>query len=281
MNEDDPELKIKLQLKIIKADITVTSKLEMISSSWTRIRKIMTVVLLAANIWIKSITKPRPSEIATLISMELLEKAQKMIFKMLQQHSFNHEISSLKSNTIIHRSSSLFKLDPFLDTDGVLRVGGRLKRSMLDINEVHPVILPEANLITEAIVTWCHENVAHSGRSTTLNNLRKNGFWVISANSVVQRTIFRCVTCRKLRGAFGYQKMADLPKDRCIKAPPFTHCGVDMFGPSVIRERRYCAVFTCFASRAVHIEVANAMDTDSFIQALRRLIARRRNWMIY
>ena len=200
VNENDPELKIKLQLNIVKADITVPSKLEMISSSWIRIRKIMAVVLLDANIWIKRITKPRPSEITTLINMELLEKAQKMIFKMLQQRSFSHEISSLKSNTIIHRSSSLFKLDPFLDTDGVLRVGGILKRSMLDINEVHPVILPKANLITEAIVTWCHENVAHSGRSMTLNNLRKNGLWVISVNSVVRRTIFRCGTYRKLHG---------------------------------------------------------------------------------
>ena len=124
VNENDPELKIKLQLNIVKADITVPSKLELISSSWIRIRKIMAVVLLAANIWIKRITKPRPSEITTLINMELLEKAQKMISKMLQQHSFSHEISSLKSNTIIHRSSSLFKLDPFLDTDGVLMVFG-------------------------------------------------------------------------------------------------------------------------------------------------------------
>ena len=53
-----------------------------------------------------------------------------------------------------------------------------------------------------------------------------------------------------------------------------------MFGPFVIRERRsdlkrYCALFSGFASKAVHIEVANAMDTDSFIQALRRFIARR------
>ena len=66
VNENDPELKIKLQLNIVKADITVPSKLEMISSSWIRIRKIMAVVLLAANIWIKRITKPRPSEITNL-----------------------------------------------------------------------------------------------------------------------------------------------------------------------------------------------------------------------
>ena len=199
---------------------------------------------------------------------------------MLRQHSFGHEIPSLKSNTTIHRSSSLFKLDPFLDTNGVLRVAGRLKRSMLDINEVHPVILPKANLITETIVTWCHENVAHSGRSMTLNNLGKSSLWLISANSVVQRTIFRCVTCRKLHGVFGYQKMTDLPKDRCIEAPPFTHYGGNMFEPFVIRERRsdlkrYCALFTCFANRTVDTKVANAMDTDSFIQALRRSIARR------
>ena len=74
--------------------------------------------------------------------------------------------------------------------------------------------------------------------------------------------------------------MADLPKDRCIEAPPYTLCGVDIFGPFVIRERRsdlksYCALFTCFVSRAVYIEVINAMDTDSFIQALRRFIARQ------
>ena len=111
-------------------------------------------------------------------------------------------------------------------------------------------------------------------------NLRKTGLWVISANSVVRRTIFRRVTCRKLRGAFGYQNMEDLPKDRCIEAPPFTRYGVDTFEPFVIRERRsdlkrYCALFTCFASSAVHIEVANVMYTDSFIQAFRRFIARR------
>ena len=107
---------------------------------------------------------------------------------------------------------------------------------MLDIIEEHPLILPKVNLITKAIVTWCHKNVAHRGTSMTLNSLRRNCIWVFSTHSVVQRTIFRCVTCRTLRGTFGYQRMADLPKDRCIEVLPFTHCGVDMFGPFVIQK---------------------------------------------
>ncbi|XP_071842702.1 uncharacterized protein [Apostichopus japonicus] len=39
--------------------------------------------------------------------------------------------------------------------------------------------------------------------------------------------------------------------------------------------KRYGVVFTCFAIRAVHLEVAHALDTDSCINALRRFIARR------
>jgi hypothetical protein len=74
--------------------------------------------------------------------------------------------------------------------------------------------------------------------------------------------------------------MADLPIDRLEATPPFTYCAVDMFGPFVIKEgrkelKRYGALFTCLASRAVHIESTCSMDTDSFIQALRRFIGRR------
>ena len=86
-------------------------------------------------------------------------------------------------------------------------------------------------------------------------------------------------------GYFGEQIMADLPKDRVSESPPFTYCGVDIFGPFLVKERqselkRYGALFTCLASRAVHIEVVATMDTDnhgSFIMALRRMIARRGN----
>ena len=203
---------------------------------------------------------------------------------MIQRKSFPEEVKGLSSGTHntngVNRSSSLFRLDPFLDSNGVLRVGGRFSRSKLTSNEAHPVVLSKTSNITEAVVIWSHETIGHGGRGLTLNNLRKNGIWVVGANAVVRKIIHKCVICRKLRGKFGDQKMSDFPKERCCEATQFTHCGVDMFGPFIIRERtsslkRYCALFTCFASRAVHIEVTCTMETDSFIQALRRFMARR------
>ena len=75
--------------------------------------------------------------------------------------------------------------------------------------------------------------------------------------------------------------MASLPQDRVSPSePPFSHVGVDCFGPFNVRRgrgtaKRYCVLFTCLSIRAIHIEVVHSLDTDSFINALRRFIARR------
>ena len=65
----------------------------------------------------------------------------------------------------------------------------------------------------------------------TLNEIRCRDFWVICGSSVVKSAIFKCVTCRKLRGRIGEQMKADLPKNRFEEAPLFTDCAVDIFGP--------------------------------------------------
>ena len=77
------------------------------------------------------------------------------------------------------------------------------------------------------------------------------------------------------------QLMADLPKERLIPyEPPFTYTGVDFFGPFHVKRGRgsdkvYGCIFTCFTSRAVHIEDVSSLETDAFIQALRRFISNR------
>lgn len=65
--------------------------------------------------------------------------------------------------------------------------------------------------------------------------------------------------------------MADLPDDRLMTdKPSFMNTGVDFFGPFDVKQgrgtvKRYGVLFTCLTLRAVHIEVADSLDTDSCI----------------
>ena len=215
--------------------------------------------------------------------MQLLQETSESIIKLVQAKHFKDELGKLKQKErSLSKASTLCSLDPFIDGKGIIRVGGRIRRSALNEEYMHPIILPKKSKVTELIVKWCHLKAAHCGRGITLNEIRDRGFWIINASSITKSVVFNCITCRKLRGKMGVQIMADLPKDRFQEAAPFTYCAVDMFGPFKIKVKqskvkRYGAMFTCLASRAIHVEVSHSMTTDSFIQALRRLIARRGN----
>ncbi|XP_038069844.1 uncharacterized protein LOC119739081 [Patiria miniata] len=75
--------------------------------------------------------------------------------------------------------------------------------------------------------------------------------------------------------------MGELPAERVTpEKPPFTYVGVDYFSPLYVKQgrshvKRYVRVFTCLTMRAIHIEIAHSLDTDAFINALRRFISRR------
>ena len=176
--------------------------------------------------------------------------------------------------------SSLSKLDPFIDLDDLIHVGGRLKNSEQDSRQKYPVVIPKKSVASRLLIRKAHEEVAHLGRCSTMNKLRRDGFWIIGAHSAVKSYIDKCRRCRELRGKLGEQKMANLPEERVVPSPPFTHCGADMCGPWIVKEgrkelKRYGCIFTCLSCRAVHIEVTTRMDADALIQALRRFIARR------
>ena len=243
----------------------------------------------------KTVKRPRESYTPILI-VEEIKSAEKEIFKAVQAMAFHEDISTLKSlqakvegeersaarqkKTATRKTSSLHCLDPFLDRDGVLRVGGRIKRGSFMEEIKFPVIIPRKGHVTDLIIKYFHEKVQHQGRGMSLNEIRSNEFWVIGGTSALTFVISKCVTCRKLRGAAQEQKMSDLPVDRPESSPPFTYCVVDYCGPWRVKEgrkevKKYIALFTCMASRAVHLEVSNSLETDSFINALRRFICRR------
>ncbi|XP_041472758.1 uncharacterized protein LOC121422022 [Lytechinus variegatus] len=170
--------------------------------------------------------------------------------------------------------------NPFLDSKGLIRVGGRIQRETIPDDVKHPVIVPRDAHLTALLIRQYHEEVNHMGRGSTHNQLRQAGYWVIGGSSAVSSIITKCVTCKRLRGPLEKQKMADLPTNRLEQAHPFSYCAVDYFGPLSITEKRstvkrYVALFTCMASRAVHLESANSLDTSSLINCPRRFVNRR------
>ena len=230
------------------------------------------------------------------VNVEEIGQAEMEIIRCLQHEHFKEEIKTLLSlqtsgefcdrkrakqrNLNVKKCSSLYRLDPYLDEDGILRVGGRLRRASVSTSVKHPVILPRRSHVTDLVLRFCHEKTKHQGSGMTHNEVRQRGFWIIGGTSVVSYLISRCVVCRKLRAPLQQQKLADLPEDRVEPAPPFTYSAVDYFGPFMVKEgrkeiKRYGVLFTCMASRAIHIETSTSLETDAFINALRRFQAER------
>ncbi|XP_040908610.1 uncharacterized protein LOC121191510 [Toxotes jaculatrix] len=219
-------------------------------------------------------------------SLKELSQAKVVIVHTVQRKAFKEDFKCLKdAKQTCWKQNVLKKLNPVVDKDGLLRVGGRLSSADLSEEEKHPLIIPRTHHIATLLVRYFHEQVAHQGRHITEGAIRAAGYWIIGSKRLVSSVIHKCVTCRKLRGRLEEQKMADLPADRLTPEPTFTTVGLDVFGPWFIMTRRtrggsatskrWAVLFTCMSTRAVHIELIETMSTDSFINALRRFFSIR------
>ena len=215
------------------------------------------------------------------ITIGELRNAETLIWELVQKGDYDKEIRCLQQRkpNPLPKTSKISRLKPIL-VDGLLRVGGRLDRVDSRYHTTHPVILPPRAPPVQLLVRSKHELAGHCGRNHLLSILRDK-YWVVSGNSAIKQATKGCVTCKKLAAKPMQQEMAELPEDRITPGhPPFTNTGADCFGPFVIRKgrtdhKRYGLIFTCLTMRAVHIEVLENMTTDSFINALRRFVARR------
>ena len=211
-----------------------------------------------------------------------------MLIKAVQHQVFSREIEALANKShkrdanigkSVKGTSPVHRLRPILDGNGVLIVGGRLPQTDLLYAVKHPVLLPKKAHLTNVIIPHFHERSGHQGRSRTHVKIRSSGFWIVNGSSLVGHHISKCVICWKLRAAPQQQLMAELPTDRLEEVPPFTFSTVDYFGPFYIREgrkemKRYRVLFTCMASRAIHLETATSLTTDSFLNAYHRFVCR-------
>lgn len=237
------------------------------------------------NIQSRISTRKLCSQVSGPLHPEEINNAMEYWVRLTQHQYFPSDIQTLSNsdNPHVGVKSQILALNPFLDSSGLVRVGGRISKSSLAFDQRHPILLPRKSHLTTLLIRYEHERNFHAGPQLLLSIIQAK-YWIIRGRDAIRHQIRQCVPCTKQRATTMQQLMADLPKFRVTPARVFTKCGVDYAGPFLLKPmlprskttvKCYMCLFVCCVTRAVHLELVSSLSTEAFIASLRRFIARR------
>uniref|UniRef100_A0A914YB01 Integrase catalytic domain-containing protein n=1 Tax=Panagrolaimus superbus TaxID=310955 RepID=A0A914YB01_9BILA len=279
MDKNSKVPKLTSSLKVAAKSITVADKVESLCveidstrfSKWSKLLMSHSAVLYALYKFGKSAANPS----------NLFEKLLKLKVNSHQQPSLimEAEVNLIKQlqqkcpPTVNVQRNLMLKLNQA----GLIVCNHRIAATektpdliwLPDCYEVHLLIL------------HIHAKLFHAGPRETLNELRSL-YWLCQGKRITSKVINNeCQKCKLLKlKPYKMPVMPELPCERTTASAPFKHCGLDYAGPKMIKvdsETKKCWIilFTCFSTRAIHLEVVKGLDAHNFILAFRRFTARR------
>ena len=217
------------------------------------------------------------------LSVSELEGAEAYWITLMQHQVFPDEIQSLKNGESLTKSSCLFSLHPFIDSSGLLRVGGRGQNSLMSYSLIHPLILSGKHPITSLLIRMEHHRLMHAG-PTLLTASLNHRYYITGCRKIVRSITRGCIVCRRTTARPKHQLLGQIPIERLSPDGVFDRVGVDYAGPFSLKYgsvrkptlyKAYVCIFVSLTVKAVHLEVVSDLTTDAFIATLRRFIARR------
>lgn len=91
--------------------------------------------------------------------------AKRVIFKEIHLEAYESAIRNIQGGKPISKNSSILSLNPYLDDNGILRKGGRLKHSTINANSKHPIIIPKESHIATLLLAHFHKKIFHQWRN--------------------------------------------------------------------------------------------------------------------
>ena len=142
-----------------------------------------------------------------------------------------------------------------------------------------PIILPRGLSISKLIVRLCHQITNHSaGTNFILSQIREK-YLIFGAREVIKECETTCNMCKRMKNNVAGQVMGMLT---CFTYRAFDQTSVEYAAPfSTVqgrgkqRQKRWLCLFTCVATRAIYLELAWGLDTDSVLNTFARLTNRR------
>ncbi|XP_050309035.1 uncharacterized protein LOC126745307 [Anthonomus grandis grandis] len=248
-------------------------------SSFSRLQRVIAYILRFIHN-----SKNKLSRSDGALTVTELSSVLQLIVQILQKKYFSKEICELKSNKPLS-NKNLISLKPFVDTFGILRVGGRLDYAEVSYDQKHPILLPANDYVVSLMLSREHKRLGHAGPQNVLSNFRLR-FWPLNGLRQIKRLIRNCTVCFRFNAQTNQQIMASLPKERITISRPFQKVGVDFGGPFFLKSSRlrkanvikgYIALFVCMSTKAVHLEIVSSLSTEAFLMTFKRFISRRGN----
>ncbi|XP_037784696.1 uncharacterized protein LOC119580669 [Penaeus monodon] len=193
ISNDDPEVK-NMTISFAAGAIKVAPVDPLFErySSWYKLQRIVA--------WLRrfcSACRKKCSHQDSNLSVMEIQAARMVIIRQVQTTCFAEELDILKRRKNL-KASRLYRLEPHLDDQGMLRVGGRRVDEYIDQNSKRPLILPKDHPVTALIVQDIHVfHARHSGREHTLAELRRK-YWIVAGRPLVDRILRNCFTCRRV-----------------------------------------------------------------------------------
>ncbi|XP_044591438.1 uncharacterized protein LOC123269639 [Cotesia glomerata] len=275
----------QLEERPIKAFYVTAQPLE---STWKIMERpipLLRMLRATAICWrVRDMVQHKPnSTLVRPISSQEINLALQFCIKETQRVHFHSELQLLGKQASWPKDHPFARLVAFQDTDGIIRVGGRLENAPDSDQQKHPAILPRDAALTRLIISDAHQRTMHGGTQITLAYIRQR-YWIIGGRQPVRLHILKCLVCARHRGVRAQQLMGQLPAQRVTPSPPFSHTGVDYAGPVSIKSwkgrgskvyKGWICVFVCLTTSAVHLDLVSDYSSSGFIAALRRFIHRR------
>ena len=250
-------------------------------SNWTRLVHVHARVSRAVhNMQHRAVDKVTSIE----LQPHEIAEAREAIIRNAQKEAFKDDYKALVGKRPLTVNSPLVKLNPRLDESGVIRSTSRLEfAEYLPYDTKFPIILPRGHWVTKLIVKSYHEEANHSaGVNFILAQLSQRS-WIMAAREEILDWEKSCNEYKRRKNKTAKQVMAPLPNVRLrFTFRPFDQTAVDFAGPFITiqgrgkkRLKRWLCVFTCLSVRAVHLEMAWGLDTDTFLNAFTRFTSRR------
>lgn len=212
------------------------------------------------------------------------EEALWCLVRREQAKCYEPERKALQeSNGSLPTKSPILRCNPFIDANGILRVGGRLQAAAMPYEQMHPALLPEVSHLALLLIRDAHRETLHGRRQLMTAHLRHR-FWITGLTRAIHTNNQRCIICVRHQRKVAEQLMGSLPADRVQQSNPFQHSGVDFAGPfetkprpgrCKLRDKKWVAVFVCMATKAVHLELVDSLSTHDFIKAFIRFTSFR------